>query len=245
MRDWIRERWTAGRRGSFRVLRLFFIKHLWATIILIISFIIGTLMHWQIGGVQWGPFDHWLHVEDILGTTLKTGWPLFILAIFWGWVASLRTRYFYSRYDLTSLGVGSKFYISLIAGIWEELGFRSVFIFTSMIFTWIANKLTLGLWLWLIKHLGIPLTNLVTLWQLKDLWGSVPALLAAGMLSAASSFMEGHEYQGFLGKWNSYYIGLFLLYITLNYGLLVAMILHFSYDFILLTTEHVIHDMTT
>lgn len=245
MQTWVNERWTAGRKGSGEIVGQFIVTHTVAAITLIISLLIGSLLHWRIGGVEWHPFTNWLYVDNITQAVWQAGWPLFLLAMFWGFIASLRTRFFYSRYDLTSLGIGSKFYISLMAGIWEELGYRSVFIFTGMISAVILNKITFGLYLWLFQHITIPVINFFTWWKMADVWSNAPLLLAAGMLSAAFSFRDGHEYQGEIGKWHSFYIGLYLLSVTLNYGLLIAMILHFLYDFILLMTEHVIHDVTT
>jgi len=53
-------------------------------------------------------------------------------------------------------------------------------------------------------------------------------------------FREGHKYQGPAGMLHSYMFGFYMFYIAFTYGLVYAIITHFVYDLVLLTSEHVV-----
>lgn len=46
---------------------------------------------------------------------------------------------------------------------------------------------------------------------------------------------NGHAYQGWFGTINSWFLGLYFFYIMLTHGLLAAIVVHFTYDFIIFT----------
>lgn len=54
-----------------------------------------------------------------------------------------------------------------------------------------------------------------------------------GAVAANAWFRDGHKYQGPLGIVNSWYAGMVLLYATVTYGLLTAIVVHILYDVIL------------
>ncbi|HMO22056.1 MAG TPA: hypothetical protein PKC98_13950, partial [Candidatus Melainabacteria bacterium] len=53
------------------------------------------------------------------------------------------------------------------------------------------------------------------------------------LISANSRFRDGHKYQGFLGWVNSWFLGMVFFYMTLTYGLVAAIAVHFLYDMII------------
>lgn len=54
-------------------------------------------------------------------------------------------------------------------------------------------------------------------------------------------FKEGHAYQGAVGSLSSYIFAFYMIHIAFTYGLLYAIILHFLFDLVLFTSEHLVN----
>jgi len=80
-------------------------------------------------------YPFWYNTKDFLGSVLNY-WPLFV----WGGImASLayfirRDNLFHAK-EMLAADVGT----SILAGVWEEIGFRCIFILTAMIGVWLSN----------------------------------------------------------------------------------------------------------
>lgn len=204
-------------------------------------------------------------------------WPLFV----WGAVGAVihaaqqeATR---SDYELFTLGAAT----SVMAGVWEEIGYRCIFICYAMIVILVMNWIfstalfvavvvalvvgvlyliaeveskslqalgiilcAAGLWLawmyvrnveiliWLYEVL-IWIADWTTFKQLGSVfYGTHDHLFIIGAFAANLWFRDGHKYQGLIGWVNSWYAGLVLLYATLTFGLLTAIVIHALYDLI-------------
>lgn len=122
-------------------------------------------------------------------------------------------------------------WISFNAGFFEEIIYRWLALFGSMIVLKILNVITFGFIKWLYMSILVPFTNWVSFDLLEpQLYGNYGWLFAAGIVSASFRFSSGHEYQGTLGVINSWYIGLFMFFLMFHYGLWVAIIAHILYD---------------
>ncbi|OGF24850.1 hypothetical protein A2331_04890 [Candidatus Falkowbacteria bacterium RIFOXYB2_FULL_34_18] len=64
-------------------------------------------------------------------------------------------------------------------------------------------------------------------------------LFLAAVMWSNAKFRNAHKYQGPAGMLNSYVIGFYMFYIAFNYGLIYAMIVHFLFDAVLFTSEHI------
>lgn len=127
--------------------------------------------------------------------------------------------------------------ISLKAGIFEELYFRWLMFMVGMVTVQIVNWIFLGFMglypiEWLNTHVVVPIADFMTFYQVSEILRTTPWFIAAGILAALAQFRDGHKYLGIIGFINSWYIGLFLFYIMLTYGLVPAIIVHILYDMI-------------
>lgn len=190
------------------------------------------------------PFSFWeLWIpKGGIGLWLYAGLPLFI----WGVVVNIVHLFFFSdRFNLPDLNAAGVFVggtvISVWAGVVEEIAFRWLIFLSAIVGVQITNFLFFGclgfgIAEWFHLNVAGPLTDLVSFGYLRPyLFSDAGWYVGAGMLSANAFFRDGHKYQGIVGYINSWGIGLFLFWVTFNYGLLAAILIHFFYDFLILS----------
>ncbi len=126
---------------------------------------------------------------------------------------------------------------SLLAGFFEELLYRWIFFLGMIVTGKVVNFLFFGF-----LGFGIPeWVHLNLLGPLAD-WSTLNALhsslfhasgwaVGAAVLGASAAFRSGHAYQGVFGWINSWFMGMFLFWVTFRFGLPIAMAVHFTYDF--------------
>ena len=205
-------------------------------------------------------------------------WPLFLYGFVMAALSCLAIFKSNQKNEIFALGV----VISVLAGIWEELGFRAVFICYAMIGLLFLNFflsfgaglvgvipgiIIIGLgiyffyeskdvaaavlvggglflgWMglswgigtdpvyWFYRVAVVPLINFVTVGQFESVfYGGHDPFFIFGAIVANAWFREGHKYQGIAGVINSWVFGFVMLYATVTYGLLIAVILHVVYD---------------
>lgn len=130
---------------------------------------------------------------------------------------------------------------SVFAGVFEEIYFRWIYFLTAMATVYFFNFLFFD---WL--GFGIPHWFFVNIWEPLADWTTLHYLhahifsekgwaIGAAMLATNAGFRNGHKYQGFLGYVNSWFIGMFFFWIMFQYGLPVAILVHFTYDFLIFT----------
>lgn len=211
-----------------RVFRAFVLSHIIFIVILAGSFILWLIVNYSWPGF-FDPFQYW-YLTDNLATAVAQSWPLYAYGL-------IATIVILERAENRLFGVyiGSMVslvdvYKSVMAGILEEIGFRCLFIFTSMILITLIELLIPGFLMWQYKNIFFPLTDIITLGLMHNTIYGHPAIFMAGALSANTMFRNGHKYQGTFGVINAWLGGLYLLHIMLTKGLVVAILVHMIYD---------------
>ncbi|MFI5844619.1 hypothetical protein ACIA8K_33465 [Catenuloplanes sp. NPDC051500] len=172
---------------------------------------------------------------DVIGGLLAV-WPLFAwAAAFALFAVVMAARVEYGPPPPPGMMFGRGMWLSLNAGLFEELLFRCIlFIIMPPVLT-ALNTITFGLIQWLYQTLLIPLADFATLGLLEPhLTGASSWLLAAALLTVNGRFRNSHSYLGWLGWVNSWYVGMTMFYLTFGHGLLAAMVAHALYDAILM-----------
>jgi len=199
----------------------------------LIALIIGSFVLWLIVGFFWpdffNPFQWWLLTDNIPGAVAQS-WPFFLYGVI---VTLIIYLSHYERVWDKEAVLVQDVYKSVMAGVLEELGFRCLFIFTSMAIIAVFNFITFGLVMWLWENLMFPLTDILTLGLMHNNIYGFSALLVAGALSANAKFRDGHKYQGIFGYINSWFAGLYLLSVMLTHGIAVAILVHMIYNLII------------
>lgn len=124
-------------------------------------------------------------------------------------------------------------WLSLNAGVFEELVFRWMLFFTAMIMLPFLNFVTFGLVKWFYVELLIPVANWFTFGALEPHLAGGSWVLGAAIISVNADFRDGHKYLGPLGWINSWFIGMVMFYLVLNYNLQTAIVAHVLYDLII------------
>lgn len=186
-----------------------------------------------------------VNFNELLGTGYSTEGLRRVMFIFiWGFCAtvffSILSRGFtYSRMREVLHG----WWVSLNAGIFEELIYRWILFFTAMIMIPFFNWITLGLVKWLYTEFLVPLANFATLHALdSQLHDPRSWVIGAAIVSAAAKFRNGHKYLGLIGWVNSWFIGMVMFWLVFNYGLLTAIVAHVVYDVVVFTTESLLKE---
>lgn len=186
----------------------------------------------------YGMFDLWKSTGT-LTEWLTIGIPIFIWAVVVNGWQCYRTYNdpIQNRHAERILHGG--FMISAAAGIFEEMLFRWVLFMAMIILTQVVNFIFFGFLGFGIPELVFnyilgPVANFFTLGYLSE-YLTRPEIwyIGSGLIAANTKFRDGHKYQGFLGWLNSWFLGMFFFYMTLNYGLLSAIVVHFAYDMVI------------
>lgn len=197
------------------------VKHFWPEVIPF-----GTTELWK---VKQGGVVDWLRV----------GIPVFAWGVGITFIA--RVFSFNSRRENGSaeklFAVGTLF--SLWAGVMEEICFRWLIFMNAIIGVKVGNYLFFG-WLgfgigeWFQLHVAGPISDWFTWGYLADYLRN-PEMWAVGaaILSANAFFRDGHRYLGWFGVMNAWFAGMFLFWVMFHYGLPAAIVIHFTYDFLL------------
>lgn len=127
---------------------------------------------------------------------------------------------------------------SLNAGVFEELIYRVYGFLAAMVIEHWMNFF--GIEQWFVTKIEWPLANFLTLNAFHrqvaahPQWAFVGALVLAGMW-----FSKGHEHLGWVAQINSWFLGMVMFYLVLNYGLMTAIAAHVLYDVIVFTVYSV------
>lgn len=212
-----------------------------AGIYLIITALVVT--HWT-DLIPYSLFEMWSLQGEVMDW-IVVAWPIFAWGVgvnlLIGWKLPHRMKPLEAEARLT---IG--FIISVFAGVVEEMVFRWVYFLFFMLTVQLGDFILGGFifnhgLVWLIfNYILEPLANLTTLYQLNGFLNH-PAgwFVGAGLLSANAHFRDGHKYQGLPGLINSWFIGMYLFYIALTYGLPAAILVHFLYDFLIFLTGYI------
>lgn len=169
---------------------------------------------------------------DVSGEGLGHVWFIFVWALAVTLLLFLLKGRSYS-YDSRLIRSIKGAWASLNAGIFEELVFRWMLFFIAMITLPFFNFITFGLVKWFYVELLIPVANWSTFGALEPHLMSGSWVLGAAIISVNADFRDGHKYLGLLGWVNSWFIGMVMFYLVLNYNLQTAIVAHVLYDLII------------
>ena len=134
-------------------------------------------------------------------------------------------------------------WLSINAGVFEELIYRWLVFFSAMIVLPFFNFITFGLTKWLYMHALVPLANWATFHALApQLHSNVSWTVGAAIVSASADFRDAHSYQGVFGKVNAWFGGMLLFWLMFHYGLMTAIVAHVLYDGIIFSLRAVLSD---
>jgi hypothetical protein len=98
---------------------------------------------------------------------------------------------------------------------------------------------------WLFGNVLVPIADWTTFHMMGPAFTHpADALFLFGIFSANSAFRDGHKYQGPVGVVNSWYAGMVLIYATLTYGILTAIVVHALYDIIFAVMKYARRKLT-
>jgi hypothetical protein len=198
------------------------------------------------GIIPFGLFAVWRTSGSALDW-LAAGWPVLAwgfcvqsLILLFSWARRFMRDPFEAASPRDILKAG--FFISLWAGVMEEISFRWLIFYAQIFWLKVADFLfysVLGFGLFSFFHLHVfaPIADYTTFGGLHD-WLFSPAGWAVGaaMLATNAIFRDGHTYQGWFGVLNSWFCGMFLFWLMFCYGLPAAILIHFLYDMIIFGT---------
>lgn len=86
----------------------------------------------------------------------------------------------------------------------------------------------------------IPIANWTTFGMMESILTdrSTPLFLF-GIFATNTAFRNGHKNLGLIGFVNSWYVGMVMVYATMTYGILTAIVLHALYDIIIAVLKYV------
>lgn len=174
----------------------------------------------------------WHHNPDVLGG-LASVWFIFLwgggMTLVMGFILINTPRSYFPGEVL-----GHGMWISVNAGIFEEIIFRWLRFAIAMIMLPFLNFITFGFFQWLYGSILIPIANWATFGALHE-WLYHPAgwIMGAAIVSANGKFRSAHYENGFFNWVNSWFIGMVMFWLMFNYGLLTAITAHILYDAII------------
>lgn len=184
-------------------------------------------------------FLQFWRVDDNFWNVFREYWGIFL----WGGgvtaIASLATRHRQEDNRRAEEHLVAGVLVSLRAGLLEEICFRWLIFFGAIVSLKILNWLFFG-WAgfgiaeWVYTGFLIPVADFCTLRILHDvLYSSAGWAVGAALISSNAKFRNGHEYLGWLGWVNSWFLGMIFFKIVFTYGLPAAILLHFLYDLLI------------
>ncbi len=181
-------------------------------------------------------FEFW-RVEGDVFIWFWSAWPMLVGAL----IVNLINEFIRDHGSMDEPRIRDVFLsgvrVSLCAGIFEEILFRWLFFFQSIFAVKLGNFLFFGFIgfgfpEFFFTNVFGPIADWVTFHQLGQyLFHETGWAVGAAMLAANAFFRDGHKYQGLLGYVNSWLIGMYLFWIMFQYGLPIAILAHFAYDF--------------
>ncbi len=205
---------------------------------------LGSLLFYGFLHLFWD--DRFLMDFADLGSQGRSLWEgLGKVWFIFAWAIGVNIVYGLDKIDLPNdTGTGFSDYaiggswISLNAGFWEEIIFRWLMFFNAMVTAQFFNFLLggfintdYGFTKWFAVSVAGPVANFFTLGQLDGyLLGESNWVMATAIIVAAGKFRDGHKYQGAFGYVNSWFMGMVMFWLLLNYGLWAAIVAHIAYD---------------
>lgn len=213
------------------------------TAVYVVSLALTGLVLWVLSSL-WGDHIH-MTLDELLGDGfvaegLSRVWFIFA----WGALATIAIRLLSGRGHTSSRTrqVAQGWWISLNAGVFEELIYRWMVFFNAMVFLTFFNWITFGLVKWFYGELLVPVANFFTFHALEAyLYDPRSWLVGAALVSASVKFRDAHHeedlpwFLNLFRKVNAWFGGMVMFWLMLNFGLLTAIVAHVLYDAIVFT----------
>jgi hypothetical protein len=171
---------------------------------------------------------------DIPGGLLRV-WPLFG----WGVLLTAVLGLFAVIWDVPrqlppAVVLRRGIWLSINAGVFEELIFRLVMFVNAVAGLLFLNLITFGLVGWIYHTVLIPVADWTTFRLLHSQLHQASWAIGAAVLSVNGAFRDRHSHLGPFGYINSWFVGMVMFYLVFNYGLITAMIGHAVYDILIM-----------
>lgn len=207
-------------------------------------FILPLVMWIWSWAVPFGFFEFW-NYRGTPGEWVYAAWPIFAWAVgaSVAYAVFTRNERWVNR-DAEDILKGGTL-TSLQAGVIEEILFRWLFFLWNIVSVKIGNFvffgfLGFGLPSWFHLNIAGPIANWATFHGLESyIFHPTGWAVGASMLITNSFFRDGHKYQGLIGFFNSWFIGMYLFWIMFQYGLPAAILIHFLYDFLIFLVRYI------
>jgi hypothetical protein len=215
-------------------------------------YIRAVLAFFFVGVVMWIwpkviPFTFWQfwEVRGSIQDWFTTSWFFFawgIVLLFITYFAQRNNMSWFERQqknNLTDMFLGGLI-VSTWAGVVEEISYRWLLFYGSIISVKIANFIFLGfvginIVAWIHLHIVGVIADVATLRYLHDfLFHPASWAVGAGILASSAGFRQGHAYQSILGWIDSWFFSMLMFYILFQYGIVACIVLHFAYDLMLI-----------
>jgi hypothetical protein len=179
--------------------------------------------------IPYGAFEFWA-VRGTPADWLASCWPFLV----WAFVLNILYASFIGAVgdpDPREYVKGAPT-VFLLAAL-EELAFRWLLFLSAIVGVKVVNFLFFGflgfgITEWLFLHVFGPIANYATLKQLEPQLFGAGWAVGAALLSTNAFFRNGHAYQGPVGIVNSWFLGMFMVWMTFKYGLVASIAFHFA-----------------
>lgn len=194
--------------------------------------------------IPFGIFEFW-EPREAWTDWVRASWPIFA----WGIGATVLHSIFtrndrrLNRHAEAILAGG--FFISLLAGMLEEIGFRWLIFLANIVYSKVLNFLFFGFLgfgipEWFYNAIAGPIANFFTLGFLTPaLFHESGWAVGAALLAANAFFRDSHKYLGPMGWINSWFIGMFMFWLLFQYGLIACIVMHFLYDLFIFIVRYI------
>ena len=160
-------------------------------------------------------------------------WPMLVIGLLLTLINIPGIR---NRADIVLVNARNWLFLWLQAGPMEELVYRWLFFYGTIVCLPILNFATFGLLQWFYSTVLGPIADLLTLHQLHDYLFNSQYGWVVGMaiISTNGGFRDEHAYQGIIGWIWAWFGGMFLFLIMFRHGLFAAMLVHTFYNLCIL-----------
>lgn len=218
----------------------------WLVVWIYLKKFLGLLALYFIFKFFWGEYML-LDLGDLKGegTVSLSGlghvWWLGLWAVSGGILSAVYSAHHISVDDKTA-ALFRGWWLSINAGVWEELIYRWLLFVGSMVMLPFLNFITFGLIKWFFGTLFVPFANLMSFHALDAQLHYGPWFFGAALVSAAADFRNAHNHLGLIGAVNAWFLGLALFYVMFHYGIMTAIVAHILYDVVVFSMMAVAAD---
>lgn len=185
--------------------------------------------------IPFGLFEFW-RLQGSIPEILLASWPLFAWGFLINFIVLVRTKNHPELNRDAEIVLAAGFFISVRAGVFEEIIFRYFLFYGEIWGVQLTNWLFFGFLGFgipeLIYNLVVaPVANFFTLGLLElYLFNGFGWAVGAAIIGSNGKFRDGHIYQGWLGWVTAWFAGMLFFWLMFQYGIIASIIVHFVFD---------------